>query len=303
MTDPGSFEHRVRQEAMRWLTVRTNDGQDEISSQDLLDFAIDGEPFRLLDAQRGIRKPAAFAAALAIRTTYTSPSQERPYDDNVGADGLLRYKWRGIDPDHPENRSLREAMRLELPLIWFFGVGPGVYRPVFPVFLLWEEAASHQFVIDPDVARGLVAKNSPVEEHLRRYILRETKQRLHQPVFRATVLRVYQKRCAVCALGHTVLLDAAHIIPDRHEEGIASVTNGLAMCKIHHAAFDNLILGITPDLIVQIRPDLLDEKDGPMLQHGLKERHGERLMVIPNARAERPNADLLARAYQRFKTA
>lgn len=297
------FDTQLRHEAMQWLTVRTHDGAESISSGDLLDFHIDGRQFRLMDAQRGIRKPKELTAALSIRTVYTPDGHERPYEDSVGPDGLLRYKWRGKSADHAENRALRAAMHDRLPLIWFYGVGPGVYKPIYPVYLLWEERDHQQFVIDPDVARGLVSAESPVEEQLRRYIIRETRQRLHQPVFRATVLRAYETRCSVCFLGHTELLDAAHIIPDRDEAGIASVRNGLALCKIHHAAYDNNILGITPDLVVEIRSDLLHEIDGPMLQHGLQERHGQRLMTVPRARCERPNSVLLQQRYEQFRAA
>jgi putative restriction endonuclease len=286
---------------MRWLTVRTNDGADPISSADIADFTFLGEPFRLVGAQQGIWKPASFAAAFSIRTKYTRPGQTPPYEDTVGPDGLLRYKWRGTDAGHFENRALREAMRRQVPLIWFYGVGRATYQAVFPVFLLWEEPDRHQFVIDPDVAKGLVSAASPVEEQLRRYILRETKQRLHQPVFRSTVLRAYRQRCAVCSLNHPELLDAAHIIADRKEAGIASVRNGLALCKIHHAAFDKRILGIAPNLIVEIRQDILDEVDGPMLRHGLQGRHGERLMAMPASRTEWPDPTLLESAYERFR--
>jgi putative restriction endonuclease len=297
------FDTQLRREAMRWLTVRTHDGAESISSADLLDFEIDGRQFRLLDAQRGIRKPKELSAALSIRTVYTPNGQNRPYEDSVGSDGLLRYKWRGNNADHAENRALRAAMEDRLPLIWFFGVGPGVYEPIYPVYLLWEEPDQHQFVIDPDVARGLVSAGSPVEERLRRYILRETRQRLHQPVFRATVLRAYNTRCAVCSLRHAELLDAAQIIPDHDEAGVASVRNGMSLCKIHHAAYDNNILGIRPDLFVEIRSDLLNEIDGPMLQHGLQERHGQRLMSIPRARSERPDSLLLHQRYEAFRVA
>lgn len=297
------FDARLRREAQAWLTVRTHDGQLPMSWQDLGDFEIDGRPFRLMDAQRGIRKPRELAAALSIRTVYTVDGGVRPYEDAVGPDGLLRYKWRGGDADHAENRALREAMRRQVPLIWFCGVGQGVYRPVFPVFLLWEEPDQQQFVLDPDVARGLVDRDTPVTEHLRRYVLRETWQRLHQPVFRATVLRAYDTRCAVCALRHGVLLDAAHIIADREEAGVAAVRNGLALCKIHHAAYDCHVLGVRPDLVVEIRADLLEEVDGPMLEHGLKGRHGQRLMVLPAVRAERPDPELLDRRYTEFRTA
>jgi putative restriction endonuclease len=299
----GNFDSRLRQEAIRWLTVRTNDGESPISSNELLDFEIDGMPFRLMDAQRGIRKPRELTSALSIRTVYAANGKDRPYADEVGPDGLLRYKWRGADPDHAENRALREAMRQGAPLIWFVGIAQGVYKPIYPVYLLWEEPENQQFVIDPDVARGLVTRDVDVDEHLRRYILRETRQRLHQPVFRAAVLRAYDTRCAVCALRHGELLDAAHIVPDREEAGIAAVRNGLALCKIHHAAYDNFVLGIRPDLVVEIRDDLLHEIDGPMLEHGLKGRHGERLMAVPRARAERPDRDLLEERYDAFRAA
>ncbi|XWO29457.1 HNH endonuclease [Rhodococcus sp. BGS-1C] len=288
---------------MEWLKLRTSDGLESISSTDLLDFTFDDQHFRLMDPQRGIRKPKELAAALSIRTVYRPDGAKRPYEDEMGDDGLLRYKWRGEDLDHPENRALRAAMELELPLIWFFGVGVAMYQPIFPVYLLAEEPEQHQFVIIPGAIRGLVDATSPAESQLRRYVMAESKRRLHQPVFRATVMRAYETRCAVCSLAHGQLLDAAHIVPDSDEAGIPTVRNGLAMCKIHHAAYDAHIMGVSPDYIVKIRADLLDEIDGPMLQYGLKERHDQKLMVLPSVRAQRPDRDLLALSYDRFRSA
>lgn len=297
------FDARLRREAMAWLTIRTNDGLDPISRQDLLDFTIDGKMFRLMDPTRGIRKPRELSSALSISTTYRAPGAKRPYEDQVGSDGLLRYKWSTTDPNNMDNRGLRAAMNEGVPLIWFYGVGPSLFQPIYPVFIVGEEPDEHQFVIATEVARDLHRPDSQAEEQLRRYVVAETKRRLHQPVFRATVMRAYETRCAVCALGHSELLDAAHIVPDSHEAGIASVTNGLALCKIHHAAYDVNILGITPDQVVEIRKDLLDEIDGPMLEHGLKERHGQKLMVVPPARNERPDRELLAISYEHFRSA
>ncbi|MDL9938843.1 HNH endonuclease, partial [Gordonia sp. ABSL1-1] len=223
-------------------------------------------------------------------------------DDGAGPDGLFRYKWRGEDPQHFQNRALRLAMERGQPLIWFVGVGPGLYLPVFPLYVVDEEPHRMQFVLAPDGVRQIVGNGSPIEEHLRRYVAREVKQRLHQPVFRATVMRAYEKSCAICSLRHPELLDAAHILPDSDERGIPSVRNGLALCKIHHSAFDQRILGIRPDsYTVEIRPDILEEVDGPMLRYGLQERHGEQLMILPRARAERPDPDLLAISYEQFQ--
>lgn len=293
----------LRRAAMAWLTVRTNDGLESIHSEELREFVFEGQRVPLMDAQRGIRKPAVLDAALSIRTVYRSEGATRPYEDSQGPDGFIRYKWRGDDGEHPENRALRAAMEHGLPLIWFFGVGPGRYQPIFPVFFIAEEPQQHQFVVAHEQTLGLTRPDSPVEEHIRRYVVRETKQRVHQPVFRATVMRAYSTQCAVCALRHGQLLDAAHIVADSHEHGIASVRNGLALCKIHHAAFDANILGIRPDLVVQIRADLLEEIDGPMLEHGLKDRHNQRLMVLPHARSEYPDPQLLEIEYDRFRQA
>ena len=151
---------------MQFLTLRTNDGLDSISKQELLDFTIDGEMFRLMDPQRGIRKPRQLSSALSISTVYRRQGADRPYEDAVGADGFLRYKWSGVDPDHQDNRGLRAAMEQKVPLIWFFGVGPGQFQPIFPVYLVDEEVGLHQFVVATDFARDLHVTDSPIESHL-----------------------------------------------------------------------------------------------------------------------------------------
>jgi putative restriction endonuclease len=91
---------------MRWLDDRN---KSRVDFAWLSQFECDGERVALMDRQRGIRKPAGMSAALAIRTTYTAPTAMPPYADEIGADGLQRYKFRGTDPQHPENVALRRA--------------------------------------------------------------------------------------------------------------------------------------------------------------------------------------------------
>ena len=62
-------------------------------------------------------------AAVSILTAYTPSDRKRPYDDTVGSDGMLRYKYRGTDPEQADNVWLRTAMQRHLPLVWFIGVG------------------------------------------------------------------------------------------------------------------------------------------------------------------------------------
>lgn len=296
-----SFDARLRQAAIAWLDERTQQGEGLVRGKDLAEFVFEGERVPLVDPQRGIRKPRILGAALSIRTTYTAPGREPPYEDREGPDGLLRYKYRGNDPGYPENVALLRAHEHQLPLVWFVGIGPGLYFPRYPVWLIANEPEQLQFVVAVDEAQRLIPTSSPVEEALRVYAQRLTYQRLHQPVFRARVLQAYRTRCAICRLRQVPLLDAAHILPDSHPRSRPIVPNGLALCKIHHAAFDQNILGVRPDLRVEVRQDVLEEIDGPMLRHGLQETAGTRLSV-PRPEVAKPDRVALEERYEAFRS-
>lgn len=291
----------IRQEAMAWLDRRPDEYVDHSW---LSTFEYAGQRLPLMDRQRGIRKPQSMDAALAIRTAFTPAGKLPPYADAVGPDGLQRYKYRGDDPLHPENVALRRAMELRLPVIWFVGVAPARYEPIYPVWIVGDSPENLEFTLALDAAQRHFQASEAHDPDYRSYMQRLTKVRLHQRVFRAQVLHAYDGRCTVCDLRHVKLLDAAHIIADGQPSGQPVVPNGLAMCKIHHAAFDARILGIRPDdLTLQIRQDVLEEVDGPMLRHGLQEMHDKPLMRLPRTRAARPDEARLHSRYQDFLSA
>jgi putative restriction endonuclease len=60
------------------------------------------------------------------------------------------------------------------------------------------------------------------------------------------------------------------------------------------------VIGITPDYIVHVRRDVLDQEDGPMLIHGLQGFHRSRLFVPANPVA-RPDRHLLDERYVLFR--
>lgn len=270
---------------------------DGIPSGVINSFSFDGQPLRLT-VQSGIRKPAALSAALTIRTAYTLPGAQPPYQDEVDLEGNLRYKWRGTDPGHADNRALRAAMHRRVPLAYFYPIASGVYQAIYPVYLVEEDPLRHEFAVvlgeQQDGADG------PVRVAERRYARDLTVRRLHQAVFRPRVLRAYQSQCALCRLRHPRLLDAAHILPDHHHRGDPVVPNGLAMCKIHHAAYDANIIGIRPDSVVEVRGDVLIEIDGPMLRHGLQEMHGTTILR-PRSRHDRPDPTRLEERWEQFR--
>jgi putative restriction endonuclease len=195
-------------------------------------------------------------------------------------------------------------MQQQRPLAYFIGVAKGVYQAQFPVYVVAERPAEQAFLVAVDQAQRLVDPEAvaSLPADRRSYLERLLRVRLHQPVFRARVLQAYEKRCAICRLQHTDLLDAAHIIRDADEGGLPVVPNGLSLCKIHHAAYDRDIIGVRPDLVVQVRQDVLIEIDGPMLKHGIQAMHGVQL-AVPHQRTARPEPDRLEQRYQEFLAA
>jgi putative restriction endonuclease len=302
-------ERRLRAAAFAFLDQIAEHGTPVVNQTDLAAFHFEGKPVRLMATQTGIWKPKDLSAALSFRTAFRSDPAARPYDDEVGLDGYLRYKWRFKDPDNPanfdhaDNRALRSAMSMDLPLIWFLGVDKGLYLARYPVHLAAEEPNHQQFVVALDdetlqLRRDLEAQDPAL---VRAYAERVAKVRLHQPMFRERVLLAYAHRCAICRLRHERLLDAAHVLPDS-EGGEPVVTNGIAMCKIHHAAYDVDIFGISPTYKVGVRPDVMEEVDGPTLRYTLQAIDGQRI-ELPTRRVARPDPELLAARWQRFQEA
>jgi len=96
-------------------------------------------------------------------------------------------------------------------------------------------------------------------------------------------------------------MDAAYFKPDAKPEGIPIVKNGISLCKLHHAAFDAYFLGIRPDYVIEIRKDLLDEEDGPMLIHGVKDLNNRKI-ILPSPGTLSPDRELLERRYEEFRS-
>lgn len=261
-----------------------------------------GQRIPIWNYQKGIFKPAVLGregAALSIQT-----SVESPYEDEHDLNsGKIVYKYRGTDPNHYDNVALRRTMQRALPLVYLVAVDPGVYDALTPVYVIGEDRDRLQFTLVADAVSSHALLEDPVTTVVRRdYVTRTVLQRLHQQQFRRMVLRAYRERCAICSLRHVQLLDAAHILADRHPQGEAAVPNGLGLCKIHHSAYDSNIIGIDPDTRVHVREDILREKDGPMLLHGIQGVEGSRLFV-PRREELKPNRDYLAERFERFRAA
>ena len=298
-----SHDRRVRQAAFDWLAQQTRI-HGNVLPRTLLARGVIYRDHRIpLVSPQGIFKPRLMDLPLTVTTVSGGP-----YQDRMGEEGILHYKYRGDDPRHRDNAGLRRLMELRLPLIYFFGIEKGQYLPAWPVYVVGDRPERLAFEIAVDAMEQLDVSwphDLPrVEDHAaaarREYVTRAFMQRAHQGRFRARVLAAYRKQCALCRLRHEELLDAAHIIGDREPGGDPVISNGIALCKLHHTAFDRYFIGITPELRIEVRSDILAEIDGPMLRHGLQGLHNQTLFV-PRRFQDRPDRERLRVRYERFR--
>lgn len=298
------LDERVRLAAFAFLEAQERRHGDALPRTVLAEgFVFEGRRVPILGPQ-GIFKPAILPdVPLSITSVPPRTDRPAPYDDEIGDDGTLRYAYRGTDPSHRDNVGLRLAWQRGTPLVYLHGLVPGRYYAHWPVHVVEDDPGRLRFTVALDEALTTADPiPSIVRERGRAYVARLTRTRMHQAAFRVRVLQAYRQSCAMCRLRHDELLDAAHILPDTHPRGEPVVPNGLALCKLHHAAFDRNILGVRPDLVIEVRTDILAEIDGPMLLHGLQSFQGERL-IVPRNPAHRPDPEFLEERYTAFRTA
>lgn len=289
---------QIRLFAFDWLKRQTEIHGDVLPRGLLEDgFMFNGEKITLLGA-KGIWKPKSMTYPLSITTISNGP-----YSDSFTNDGFLKYKYRGENPEHPDNKGLRALMTLQEPLIYFHSIIKGKYLATWPVYIIKDNKQDLRFTVAVDDIKTIGKTFDKVQEdasyYRRSYLTSNVLTRVHQRSFRERVLLAYRNQCAFCRLKHLELLDAAHIIADKEETGDPVIQNGLALCKIHHAAFDNNFIGVSPDYIIKIQLELLSETDGPMLRYGIQNLNNTKL-ILPSEKCNWPDKARLEMRFSSF---
>lgn len=292
-------EIKFRLDLFEDVIATANQFDGMLSREELGSYQYLGEKNRLIDPQGGIWNPGAswkisdpLSATLSINTTLSGV-----YEDQEIAAGLWRYDYQ-TGGTEGKNAKLRKAWELQVPIIWFRQEELGRRYVPYIVYVVDDYPDLNYCLIAPDLTLSLALKTG--DEFQKRYAMREMKQRLHQPAFRARVLNAYGVRCAVCNLQMGPLLEGAHITPDSDASSSTSVRNGISLCKIHHSAYDRAILGIDTSYSIHIRADILKIEDGPMLRYGLQEMHGRNL-ILPEKEEHRPDLSRLSYRFHDFE--
>lgn len=292
-----SFEQdKLRLDIFAWLEEKLAE-RPWLTRDELLNgYSWRGERIPLISTQKGIWNPQILDETLSVLTSVNSPYKDSWNDQN----GNLIYSYERSETGAGSNTKLRRAFETQRPIIYFEAIEAGKYVARYPVYVVGDDPGSQSFVMNLAGIAQLPSPEIEMNEIQREWQERQVLQRVHQPKFRAQVIRAYDEQCAICNLKHVELLDAAHIVSDRHEKGIAAIVNGLALCKIHHTAYDKNILGITPDYQVLISARVLNEVDGPMLKYGIQAMH-ERPLTLPTQENLRPSRELLDMRFGEFQ--
>lgn len=290
-------------ERVRWLERVF--GDDIPWSEIMKGFDLAGHQILLANRARGIFKPRQMShGVISIKTTEPRSGRVNIYDDHETEEGFFRYSLQKKGALSSGNKHLREAMNQQAPFIYFHAVAPGRYKAIWPCYIsnIHEDQKYCEVTvgesIDVRAERPSRVEYPDLSAPTRAYAVRETRVRLHQATFRINVLSAYKNRCSLSGLPIPELLEAAHITPDSNTYSSTEISNGIAMTRLHHRAFDANLIGITPDLNIVVSDRLMEKDDGPILS-ALKNLDGQRL-IPPYSEKLSPDKNRLAQRYEEF---
>ena len=142
MNKDSKIDFRARRAAFDWL--RRQVSEDGVVAHDVVSQGIrhEGQQLPLLNVKGGIHIPRGMDLPLSVRTSPTSK-----YDNELGTDQRLRYRYAGTDPEMWVNVAMRTAMENSTPLIYFHGIANWRYVALWPVFVIDDSPDDLTFTI------------------------------------------------------------------------------------------------------------------------------------------------------------
>jgi putative restriction endonuclease len=122
------------------------------------------------------------------------------------------------------------------------------------------------------------------------------KKKIRDNSFKSRVLTSYGQQCAICGI-QLKLVDAAHIVPVEHH-GTDHTSNGIAMCAIHHRAFDRSLITINEKYQVLYNNEKMDKLKEIGLDSGMDRfiKELKALIILPPAKNDRPHIEYIRQA-------
>lgn len=131
--------------------------------------------------------------------------------------------------------------------------------------------------------------------------IQEIRRRINQDFFRETVLASYNQRCCITGLKNPLLLQASHIVGwNIDKANRTNPENGLCLNSLFHKAYDDNLIGISPDYEILISEEFFGESLSKVPENTREYIMGFNHKKIILPRRFLPNRDLLAQHYDFF---
>ncbi len=124
------------------------------------------------------------------------------------------------------------------------------------------------------------------------------KKKIRDNSFKSRILTSYSNKCAFCGV-QLKLIDAAHIVPVQHD-GTDETPNGIALCALHHRAFDRNLVTFNGDYQIIYNQNQFDKLREIGLDGGADKFVNDLRAVIhlPPTVSDRPHVDYVNTANQ-----
>jgi putative restriction endonuclease len=124
-----------------------------------------------------------------------------------------------------------------------------------------------------------------------------TKRALRALDFGRRVLAAYGHQCAMCGV-QLRLVDAAHILPASDPNSTDQTQNGVALCPLHHRAYDRALVTFDANLEVYQNTAAIRSLEAEDRSGGLPEfrKALRRILIAPADRRDRPSERFVAEA-------
>ncbi|MDB2606979.1 HNH endonuclease [Zobellia sp.] len=154
-------------------------------------------------------------------------------------------------------------------------------------------AALEEVVQAPDEVNDAVIETITLE---RRSVVQTVTKKLRDNSFKNRVLTAYSNQCSFCGV-QLKLIDAAHIVPVEHN-GTDQTSNGIALCAMHHRAYDRKLIGFNEEYQIMVHDDNMNNLALLGLDGGRNRFQNDLRAVLhlPPAINDRPHIDFITTA-------
>jgi putative restriction endonuclease len=157
------------------------------------------------------------------------------------------------------------------------------------ISLLEKLGSAPENVEDKEISKKVAKK--------RRFAFSQTRRALRDINFSKRVFTAYGHRCAMCGI-QLRLLEGAHIVPVAERDSTDETSNGIALCALHHKAYDDSLVTFDEKYRVHLNNNRIKELKKSSRDEGLPAfRKALRTIIyLPPDQRDRPDPDYVEQA-------